>query len=107
MSIHSNPQAGPAIALAWLLTDHPDLLPLRWSVSPDGFLAGSAMDLPCDPRPLMDAFVAVLGGRPQTVWSADGSCSSWLPTRWRDVELSVTLGCAAGVLAPLLTVVAA
>ncbi|MEC3993957.1 hypothetical protein VSR01_10550 [Actinacidiphila sp. DG2A-62] len=99
MNTNRSPQTGPATALAQLLSEHPELPPIRWSLCPDGLLMGSAMRLETDARPVMAEFVAVLGGAPVEATSSsvqgDLIFSSWLHTTWRDVPLSVTLGCAA------------
>lgn len=107
MSTQVNPQAGPAIVLAQLLTEHPELHRLGWRLSPNGGLIGSDMRMDADPRPVMAEFIAVLGGKPLDVLTSAGDFASWLPTAWRDVQVSISLGCPAGVLAPLVSAVAA
>jgi hypothetical protein len=94
-----NPQRGPATALAQLLAENPALPPIRWALDADGHLSGSAMCLAVDARPVMAAYAAVLGGTPDEHWHAQPgkapSFSSWLFTTWRDVPVSVTVGCSA------------
>jgi hypothetical protein len=91
------PQLGPATALVQLLTEHPELQRLRWSISPDGHLSGSAMTMAEDPRPAMAAYAAALGGKHMEFWPTDASVqqmfSIWLHVAWRDVELSLWMGC--------------
>lgn len=97
MSSHPIEQVGPALALAQLLTEHPELHKLRWSLSPDGHLSGSHMTMAEDPRPAMAAYTAALGGTAMEFWPMDASehqmFSIYLPVTWRDVELSLWMGC--------------
>lgn len=103
-----SPQHAPAVALMELITEHPELQALRWSLCPDGLLTGTAMYLDVDVRPLMAAYVDALGARPASdvVTRSEGSeprFTSWLYVVWRDVPLSITLGCAASLVAPGVT----
>lgn len=106
MKPNPSPQTGPATALAQLLTEHPELQRIRWSLEQDGMLLGTAMYLDVDVRPVMAAFAEVLGGTPyESTFTQDEDgerFSSYLSTVWRDVLLSVTLGCPAELVAPVL-----
>lgn len=90
-------QAAPATALAQLIAGHPELPKVAWHLTADGHLAGSAMQMTKDPRQAMTAYVEVLGGESREVWPAEGSesqtFSTWLHVTWRDVPLSIWLGC--------------
>lgn len=97
MKTKRNRQAGPAIALAQLISEFPHLQPLPWTLSADGLLMASSLRMEQDPRPLMAEYVEVLGGRPSEsrheVKPGDARFSSWLHVTWRDVELSIWMGC--------------
>jgi hypothetical protein len=95
LSTKRSSQRGPAVALAQLLSEHPELPAIRWELAADGHLSGLSMYMEADIRPVMAEYAAVLGGVPDTRWHEDTElCTSWLFTRWRDVAVSITLGCA-------------
>lgn len=95
MSSIPNPQHGPALALAELITEHPELPRLTWSMTSCGHLSGSKFDLP-DVDAAARLFVAVLGGTPLVSRhvSARGvpQVSFRLWPVWRDVQVFITLG---------------
>lgn len=97
-----SPQHGPAAVLLELITEYPELTPLRWTLGCDGHLMGNALDLGVNVRPLMAAYMDVLGAvRPlDVVYTPKGGepqFSSWVHVVWRDVPLSITLSCAAAL----------
>lgn len=86
-----NPQIAPLIALGQLLTEHPELPRIDWSVNAHGFFtAHHSSDE--DVRPVVEAYAAVLGGEPEHhEYSLDGrprQCFT-LRTVWRDVEFDL------------------
>lgn len=97
MKNKSNSQLGPATALAQLQAEHPNLPKVAWHLAANGHLSGSAMCMTTDPRPAMAAFAEVLGGVPSETWPLEGAesrmFSVWLHVTWRDVPLSVWMGC--------------
>lgn len=90
-----HPQHGPSLALTALLTEHPDLPYISWSLAEDGVLrghkAGTGM------RAVADAYAAVLGGvRHQPMFSTSSTdgrliASVGVVATWRDVTVSVWL----------------
>lgn len=96
MSTKRSSQRGPAVALAQLLSEHPELPAIRWELAADGHLSGLSMYMETDIRPVAAAYAAVLGGVPDVRWHEDTElCTAWLWTTWRDVPVSIMLGCAA------------
>jgi hypothetical protein len=96
LSTKRSSQRGPAVALAQLLSEHPELPAIRWELAADGHLSGLSMYMEADVRPVAAAYAVVLGGVPDTRWHEDTElCTSWLYTTWRDVPVSITLGCSA------------
>jgi hypothetical protein len=94
LSSISNPQHGPALALAQLLTEFPELPTLRWGIGPDGHLSGAAFELD-DLQAAVTAFTTVLGGKASpSMHEKDGV--SWMSVSfwpvWRDVQFYITLG---------------
>lgn len=99
-----SPQHAPVLALLELVTEHPELSPMSWSLSADGHLSGALFDL-SDMDAVFASVTAVLGGD-STMRSehekADGS--RWRSVQvwsvWRDVRVHVVLG---SVATPVLT----
>jgi hypothetical protein len=87
------------VALVELATEYPELR-AKWNLGVDGYLMGH-LSVDGDGRAEMQRFVEVFGGEPMESVSAatsgDGDLvwSSWLWTKWRDVELSLTVSCPA------------
>ncbi|MEU3282140.1 hypothetical protein [Streptomyces antibioticus] len=91
MKSNPNPQTGPLTALAQLLSEHPELPPLDWSVTASGFLHG-AWSGDEDVRPLIDAYAAVLGGEPSDysyTRSGGRRAGFALKAVWRDISFDV------------------
>jgi hypothetical protein len=93
-----NPQAGPALALAQLLTEHPELPRLNWSITKDGHLSGSSFRDDEDVRPVIAAHQHVMGGRvgelryvPKDTGAE--AYTSYLMATWRDVRFHLSVGC--------------
>ena len=88
-----HPQHGPALALAALLTEHPELPPLHWSITDDGVLRGSGHGP--DQRGTIGAYVTVLGGTPLPPslfnFQHRQLVSEVLFTTWRDIPVTLAL----------------
>lgn len=61
MTQHCNPQKTPALALAALLADHPEITGLTWSIDPSGVLHGSNPD---DDGRTIVKLARIIGGTP-------------------------------------------
>ncbi|MCZ4509909.1 hypothetical protein O3Q52_17240 [Streptomyces sp. ActVer] len=99
MSNNSIPQLAPAMALAELLREYPELPPVDWQVSSTGFFSGTWTSDE-DVRPLMDAYTAVLGGVAGSYsYSRNGRerRALQLRTMWRDVHFDLFMSCPASV----------
>ncbi|WP_075737479.1 hypothetical protein [Streptomyces acidiscabies] len=101
----SNSPQSAALALAQLLTEYSDLPLLHWTVSPSGWWSGSKYG-GFDARAAMAAFVAVVGGTPYEMWRpakedepGEESFTTILNARWRDVDLYLSMGCDAALVA--------
>lgn len=90
-----SPQHGPAVALVELLTEHPELPALDWSLRPNGNLTGYLYDLPNLDAVVRD-FMAVLGGTTLPSEHTTDMGARWFAVQifatWRDVEVHITLG---------------
>lgn len=102
---NSTSQLSAATALAQLLTEHPELPVLSWTVNPTGWWAGAKYD-GFDARAAMAAFVAVVGGEPYEMRRpatedepGEERFSTILNARWRDVGLYLSMGCDAALVA--------
>lgn len=87
------PQLAPAMALAQLLQEHPELPAVDWQVSSTGFFSGTFTSDE-DARPVAEAYAAVLGGEPLSYTysrSGDVRQAFQLQTVWRDVRFDVWL----------------
>lgn len=96
MSHKPIPQLAPAMALVQLISEHPGLPPLSWSLSRSGWLSGAYYPEDADPRPVMAAYVKVLGGVVQESRYADDAhrrFSVILNAAWRDVDFYLSMGC--------------
>lgn len=100
MNPQPSPQIAPATVLAQLLTEHPDLPRLFWTISPDGWLSGSLYRDDVDARAAMARLVAVLGGTPDELRrdaEADETgterFSTVLGATWRGVSFYLSMGC--------------
>ena len=91
LSQRNSRQLEPALALVQLLTLHPELPRMTWTVSPhvDGLL-GCMSDAPTDS---MDRAVASLGGEPHEPWlnRKTGRVSQVLNVVWQDVPVSIVI----------------
>lgn len=94
-----------ATALAQLLTEHPELPLLHWTVAPSGWWSGSKYN-GFDARAAMAAFVAVVGGTPHEMRRparegepGEETFATVLNARWRDVDLYLSMGCDAALVA--------
>lgn len=101
----SQKQRGSAVALVELLTECADLPTLSWRISDSDFhadrLNGSG-PRDADPRPVVAAWAAVLGGEPvETRFMFDGepNLECALETVWRDVRVRICLSCPVSLLA--------
>lgn len=86
-----DPQLGPALALVQLLTLHPELPRVDWTVSSDAEgLTGTLLDAPAG---AMDAFVAALDGEAHEPWMnpKTGRVSRVLDATFQDVRISVVI----------------
>lgn len=98
-----NRQLTSATALAQLLTDHPELPALDWTINKRGVLTGSQFgveDLPS----LTEEITGVLGGTSHESWFTSGKDGLPHPVVhvdavWRDVPVALTLGGAAPAVA--------
>lgn len=94
MKPHASPQLTSAAALQQLLADHPDLPPLKWSISPAGALRGELWEHG-DNTAAFAAYAHVLGGARYAVDYEYGGVrriSQYLHTTWRDVKVTVDVG---------------
>lgn len=105
LNASSQTQLSAATALAQLLTEHPELPVLHWTVGASGWWSGSKYN-DFDARAAMAAFVAVVGGKPFEMRrpAEDGepgaeTFSTILNARWRDVGLYLSMGCDAALVA--------
>ncbi|MET8978498.1 hypothetical protein ABZX85_23060 [Streptomyces sp. NPDC004539] len=101
----SNTPQSAALALAQLLAEYPSLPSLHWSVSPSGWWCGSKYN-DFDARAAMAEFVAVVGGTPFEMRQpakedepGEETFSTILNARWRDVDLYLSMGCDAALVA--------
>jgi hypothetical protein len=98
-------QLSAATALAQLLTEYPELPVLSWTVSATGWWSGCKYE-DFDARAAMAAFVAVVGGEPHEMVRpsredepGEERFATVLNARWRDVELYLSMGCDAAMVA--------
>lgn len=101
----SNTQQSAAIALAQLLTEYPEFTALTWSISSTGWWSGAKYD-GFDARAAMAEFAAVVGGEPYEMRRpakddepGTERFSTILNARWRDVDLYLSMGCDAALVA--------
>ena len=99
MTTSSQTQSSAALALAQLLTEHPELAPANWQLHRDGVLSGTVA-VHADSGELhaaMEAYAAVLGGtvHEQHFQSREAgpSQSVSLHATWRDVQVAVWGSC--------------
>lgn len=96
MNQNPNPQQSAATALLQLITEHPELPALAWSIGESGHLAGSAFGL-ADLDAVAAAYREVFGEElafGSFVSQSDGRryrVTSFYPV-WRDVKFYITLG---------------
>ncbi|THA50829.1 hypothetical protein [Streptomyces sp. A1136] len=91
MTAHSNPQASAATALSQLLTEHPEVVGLTWSINTLGVLEGE-QHAETGHGQVVDDCAQVLGGTAaHTVLSRAGDRLglAQLTTTWRDVPVHV------------------
>ncbi|WP_263165460.1 hypothetical protein [Streptomyces sp. SCSIO ZS0520] len=98
------PQLAPAMALAQLLQEHPELPPVHWSVSSHGLLEGYVES--DDPMAGLAEYAALFGAEivpAVRAFEHDGETlrSFEASTRWRDVPVRVKAIVPAAVEAPL------
>ncbi|WP_153183240.1 hypothetical protein [Streptomyces sp. E5N91] len=99
-------QLSPATALVQLLSEHPELPGLFWSISPDGWFSGGLHEDDVDARAVMAQYVVVLGGKPtemrrpaQPDETGPERYATILQATWRDVPFYLSMGCNAAALA--------
>lgn len=63
MNQHCNPQKAPALTLAALLAEHPEIVGLTWSMDPSGVIHASNPD---DDGRTVNALARIIGGTPLT-----------------------------------------
>lgn len=100
MTTTRTPQAGPAMVLAQLLTEHPELPHLEWGLYPDGLLRGALFG-DTDVRGVLGAYQEVLGGTVHaTRYEHAGAVRyrEYLTVTWRDVQLTLCVSGPAAVL---------
>jgi hypothetical protein len=90
-----NKQLGPVLALQALLTEHPELPPLSWTVDPHGTLTGYGHDYHgIDVRQALAAYADLLGGWPtapnQYPCNDELMVFQHLDTVWQDVRVHIT-----------------
>jgi hypothetical protein len=106
-SSQTQTQLSAATALLQLLTEHPELPVLGWTINPTGWWSGAKYDdAGFDARAAMAAFVAVVGGEPHEMRrpadeneAGEERFATVLNARWRDVDLYLSMGCDAALLA--------
>jgi hypothetical protein len=84
-------QLEPALALVQLLTLHPELPHVDWTVPEDAAsLNGRLWDAPAD---AMDAFVAALGGEIHDPWTnpKTGRVHQTMTVAFQDVPVTITV----------------
>jgi hypothetical protein len=100
VSAHRNPQTAPAVALAQLTHENPNLPGLMWTIHPDGYLSGARHENNIDVRPVLAAYQQVLGGAiSETQYVREGTgeerYAASLAVTWRDVPFYLSTGCPA------------
>lgn len=96
------PQLGPVLVLQALLTEHPELPPMHWSLDADGRISGSLgntdrlNDLPgVSLRTVIEAYARALGtvADEPTRYGRDGKhhVSQHIRTTWRGVPLHLAV----------------
>ncbi|MFG2404184.1 hypothetical protein ACGFR8_07570 [Streptomyces brevispora] len=91
MKTHASPQAGAATVLSQLLTEHPEVTGLTWTVDLLGVLHGEVHEEAGDGR-IVDACAEILGGTAaHTILTRAGDRLglAQLATTWRDVPVHV------------------
>ncbi|MFJ3100298.1 hypothetical protein [Streptomyces sp. NPDC086835] len=91
MTAHSNPQASAATALSQLLTEHPEIADLTWSITTLGVLEGE-QHAETGHGQVVDDCAQILGGTAaHTVLTRAGDRLglAQLTTTWRDVPVHV------------------
>ncbi|MBT2492319.1 hypothetical protein J7E96_28185 [Streptomyces sp. ISL-96] len=91
MTAHSNPQASAATALSQLLTEHPSVDGLTWTINTLGVLQGELHATEGDGQ-IVDDCARILGGTAaHTTLTRDGDRLglAQLTTTWRDVPVLV------------------
>lgn len=92
MNSKANPQRGPAVALAQLIIEHPELPVATWTVEDTGTLHGHLHSHSFDE---LDSYAALMGGsiRPGRDYEFRGQLMRphRLAAMWRDVEVTVVV----------------
>lgn len=91
MTEHSNPQASAATALSQLLTEHPELTGLTWTIDTVGVLQGEQHGQDGSGE-IVDRCAEIIGGTVlrTSIWHhGDGQGLAQLATEWRDVLVKV------------------